>query len=101
MIENFSEGYYRTLLNVQEYEDGPVIERNFYDYIDDYLYAGTDAPIMMRVGFEPGRHFDVHAESAVPRDTLALPPNMIDSRGEKNVFVLKADHTPNVGSYNG
>lgn len=101
MIEDFSSGYYRTSLNVQEYDDGPVIEQRLYDFINKRLYMGSDMPVTMRLGFDGGPHFVVDSEAAVPQDILALPPEMITEIGKSSVFVLKAEYADQVGEYNG
>lgn len=101
MIEDFSGGYYRVTMDVQEYEKGPVIEQGLYDFIDEELYSLEDVPVMMRMGLDAGPVFGVESESAVPRDVLALPQEMIDESGTTNVFVLKANYTDTVGKYYG
>jgi len=101
MIEEFSSGYYRATMNVQEYEDGPVIERSLYDFINRKLYVGSDVPVMMRVGLDAGETFAVGAESAIPRDVLALPQELCSDENESNVFVLKPEYVDTVGRYNG
>lgn len=97
-LDEFSGGYYRTEMNVQPYEDGPVIEHGLYNMIDKRVYAQTDAPIMMRVGLDASPYFTISSEAAVPTDVLALPRSWmddmdIDSRGMHNVFVLKPEHS--------
>ncbi len=101
MIEEFSSGYYRATMDVQEYEDGPVIERGLYDFINRKLYVDSDAPVMMRVGLDAGATFEVDAENDIPRDVLALPRELCSADGEENVFVLKAQYANTVGRYNG
>lgn len=88
-------------MSVQEYDAGPVIERQLYDFINRELYTETNAPVMMRLGLDEGRIFGVNAENAVPRDVLALPPELFDKTGTQNVFVLKGDYVDNVGKYYG
>jgi hypothetical protein len=101
MIEEFSGGYYHTEMNVQEYDGGPVIEQGLYDFINRELYLDESAPVMMRVGFDAGPLFAVEAESAVPRDVLALPKELIGARGTSSVFVLKSEYVDTVGEYYG
>jgi len=101
MIEDFSSGYYRATMNVQEYDDGPVIEQGLYDFINRKLYLDSDVPVMMRVGLDAGVTFEVDAESAIPQDVLALPEELVPSEDESNVFVLKAQYADTVGRYNG
>lgn len=101
MLEEFSSGYYRSEMRVQEYDDGPVIEQQVYDFINRRLYADSTLPVMMRLGLDAGEKFAVKAESAVPKDVLALPQEMFDSRGMQSVFVLKPDYIESVGKYYG
>ena len=89
MIEDFSSGYYRATLNVQEYDDGPVIEQRLYDFINRRLYLDSDLPVRMRVGLDAGPIFEVGAESAVPRDVLAIPEEIAPDSDVSNVFIVK------------
>lgn len=92
MIEDFSSGYYRAMMDVQEYEDGPVIEQSLYDFINRRLYVDSNAPIRMRVGLDAGATFEVNTETAIPRDVLALPQELCPDEREANVFVLKPEY---------
>jgi len=92
MIEDFSSGYYRTTMDVQEYNHGPVIEQGFYDFINRKLYVDSDLPIRMRVGLDAGATFEVDAENAIPRDVLALPPEICPDEREASVFVVKPEY---------
>lgn len=92
MFEEFSSGYYRATMNVQEYEDGPIIEQGLYDFINRNLYLDSDRPVTMRLGLDASASFTVGAESAVPRDVLALPASMTDDTGRKNVFLVKPEY---------
>lgn len=94
MMEEFSGGYYKTEMTVQEYSQGPVIENGLYDYINRKIYAQTNAPITLRVGMDKGPYFPVESEAAVPTDVLALPKEwmddmMINASDPKSVFILK------------
>lgn len=94
-LSEFSGGYYRTRMQVQPYEDGPVIESDLYDFIDQSVYARTNAPITLRVGLDSSPYFSVESENAVPTDVLAIPQSWIDDMrlhdeyGKENIFVLK------------
>lgn len=101
MIEDFSSGYYHADMDVQPYDNGPVIERSLYDFINQELYVDSDVPVMMRVGFDAGETFQVSAESAIPRDVLALPREMVESQHNSDVFVLKSEYADNIGTYYG
>jgi len=101
MIQEFSAGYYYTTMDVQEYDQGPVIEKGLYDFINRKLYLGEDVPVMMRVGLDAGPAFEVEAEGAVPRDVLALPEELVSDTGEVSVFVLKGEYADTVGEYYG
>ena len=99
VLEEFSNGYYKAEMDIQPYEDGPVIEAGLYDFINRRVYAQTDAPITMRVGLDKGPYFAVSAEGAVPTDVLAMPQEWIDdmdiaSRADStSVFLLKPAHS--------
>jgi len=101
MIEDFSAGYYRTQMRVQEYEDGPVIQQDVYDFINRTLYLDSTKPVMMRLSLDAGDKFVVEAENAIPQDVLALPSKYIDERGMTDIFVLKSDYLDTVGEYYG
>lgn len=92
-MEEFSEGYYMTEMNLQPYDDGPVIQGDLYDFIDRRMYSRTNAPIMMRVGLDNGPHFKASGEKAVPMDVLAIPRQWMDDmmvdEGWQDVFILK------------
>lgn len=92
MIEDFSSGYYRATMDVQEYDDGPVIERRLYDFINRKLYVDSDMPIRMRVGLDAGATFEVGSESAIPRDVLALPQELCPDERQASVFVVKPEY---------
>jgi len=101
MIEDFSGGYYRKVMDVQEYDDGPVIERELYDFIHSEVYTDPTAPVMMRIGLDPGKVFSVDSETVMPRDVLAVPPHLANETGETNVFILKSEYTNSVSAYHG
>jgi hypothetical protein len=101
MLEDFSSGYYRSEMRVQEYDDGPVIEQQVYDFINRNIYMDSSVPVMMRLGLDAGERFKVKAESAVPKDVLALPKELFDTQGMQSIFVLKPDHVETVGQYYG
>lgn len=92
MIEDFSSGYYRAVMDVQEYDDGPVIDTGLYDFINRELYVDTNAPVRMRVGLDAGETFEVGAEGAIPRDVLAVPEELVPNERTSNVFVLKGEY---------
>lgn len=92
-FEEFSGGYYRAEMDVQPYDDGPVIEHELYEHIDNEIYGSSNAPITMQVGLDKGPYFHVDSEAAVPTDVLALPDGLIDGAGRQDVFVLKPRHS--------
>lgn len=101
MLEDWSGGYYRSRMKVQEYDDGPAIERGLYDFINRELYVDTNSPVMMRLGLDADECFNVKAENAIPRDVLALPQDFFNQSGMRNVFVLKSQYANTVGEYHG
>ena len=101
MIEDWSGGYYRSRMRVTPYEDGPVIAQDVYNFINEELFVDSSAPVMMRLGLDAGELFDVKAENGIPRDLLALPEELFETTGPKNVFVLKSEYVDTVGEYYG
>lgn len=89
MIEDFSDGYYRTILDVESYDDGPVIGPDLYDYIDSVLYANSDNPVTMRLDLSPSPNFVVSYEGSVPTGMLAMPSEMFGEAGATQVFIVK------------
>jgi len=77
-IEPFSAGYYGARMEVQAYDDGPVIEQTLYDYIDSSIYQQTDAPPWARVGMTESPYFELDAEPGVPGNVLGLPERFIE-----------------------
>lgn len=99
-MEPFSAGYYQVVMTIQPYEDGPVIERQLHRYIDESVYAQTDAPVTVRVGMEAGRpYFPVSGDPGLPTDVLALPTRWIDDMNldepasPQGVFILHPDYS--------
>lgn len=96
-IENFSNGYYKTEMSVQPYENGPTIEQGLYDFIERRFYTKTDAPLTMRVGLSEGPMFKPSGESSIPTNVLGLPLSEIEasnihpSDDNVAVFVLKPE----------
>jgi hypothetical protein len=95
MLEEFSGGYYRVQMSVQEVERGPVIERGLYDLIARRIYDTTDAPVTVRLGLDAGPRFTPTAENGVPTNVIGLPKSLLTEAGvhpgdnSVNVFVLK------------
>lgn len=98
MIEDFSGGYYRASMNVQEYDDGPIIERELYRFIQHRLLGGAE-DVIVRVGLDCSEHFRVGYENAVPRETLAVPNTIHEPSASVDVFILKEDRDVPVGEY--
>jgi hypothetical protein len=93
-IESFSSSYYRLRMTLAPYEDGPVIDRALYDYIEREIYGSTDEQPLVRVGLDGGPHFVLGYENAVPAKHLAVPEQWIDSTDEENVFLAKPEIVP-------
>lgn len=91
MIEEFSGGYYGAMMDIQSYEDGPAIEQGLYTFIKNELFV-TPCPVTIRLGFDDTVVFDVGAESAIPRDVLALPEDYITDDGTQYVLIEKAEY---------
>lgn len=101
MIQDFSEGYYQTSMNIHEYDRGPSMDKYFYKFINSELFQTKDEPVLMRVGLDEGPLFEVKPENGIPRDVLALPPELCSVTGEESVFVLKPEYTDSIGEYHG
>lgn len=76
-IEPFSAGYYGARMEVQRYEDGPVIEQTLFDYIESSLYQQTDAPPWVRIGMSDAPYFKLAGEAGLPGNVLGLPERFI------------------------
>lgn len=87
-LEPFSAGYYGAKLQVQAYDDGPIIEQTLHDYIEANLYGQTDAPPWARVGMNESPYFQLEGEPGVPGDVLGLPEDFI-----REYEVLDNGHT--------
>ena len=77
MIEQFSSGYYKTSLTVQEYSDGPTVSNQLYTFIKRNIYQQTDAPPLFKMGLDSGAYFTVNGENSIPSDVIALPEEWI------------------------
>lgn len=99
MFEQFSRGYYLGRLYVEpQATDAATMCREQHERINEQLYgspdAETDLPLVMKLGT---RHFAVHGDRAVPADTLAVPPSIVEDADIRNppalreVFLAKAD----------
>lgn len=78
-IQEFSGGYYSVEMDIQSYEDGPVIDRKLYDEINCGIYQNTDTPITMKTSMDNGIYFSVSPENGVPPFVLALPEKWVDN----------------------
>lgn len=83
MFERFSGGYYLGRLYVEPHNgDQAVMQRDQHERVNAQLYASDDGverldtPLVMKLGT---RHFPVHGDGAIPADTLALPPSVVES----------------------
>lgn len=100
MIQDFSQGYYCTSMDIQTYDDGPAIARPLHRFIQSHLFT-KESRVIMRVGLDSGPTFDVKPESAIPDDVLGMPRELIDNQGEEDIFILKPEYVDIVGQYNG
>jgi hypothetical protein len=95
MLEEFSSGYYRAKMSVQQVERGPIIDRGLYDLLSREMYDTTDAPVTMRLGLGTGAHFTPVAENGVPTNVIGLPKGLLEDSNihpaddNANIFVLK------------
>lgn len=92
-LTDYSSGYYSLNLRVTPFEDGPTIDRHLYQYIDEKVYANTDAPVWMRASFQPSPYFRIHGEEPMPADLIGLPPEWmedldVDNDNEYHTFFL-------------
>ena len=103
IFENFSAGYYRTEMTIEEYDDGPVIEQSLYDFIKNQLYQNIDTAPVFKLGLNTGAHFTPSIESGIPVDVLAVPTSWVDTedrlRDSQNVFVLKPGQSQYVAEF--
>ena len=83
MFEQFSGGYYLGRLYVRPSdEDRALMARVQHERLNKHLYASgegverLDAPLVMKLD---DAHFPVHGDGAIPADTLALPPSVVES----------------------
>ncbi len=98
VLREFSGGYYSLDVDIQPYEDGPVIDSAVYDYINREVYSQTNAPVTMKLSLNNGAYFNVGAENGVPPSVLGLPESWAENFAEANgkldtVFVLKPGHS--------
>lgn len=88
-VSEFSGGYFSADLRIEEYEDGPVVAQQLYDYIEYRLYPQTDAPPWFTDGEKVGEpYFRVEPEAGLPSDVIGLPEEYLDD------FELVADFRP-------
>jgi hypothetical protein len=99
MFEQFSRGYYLGRLYVEPGEQ-PQMCRAQHERVAKQLYTTgegierTDAPLVMKLGTH---HFAVDGDDGVPRDTLAVPADILEDAAVRNppalreVFLAKAD----------
>lgn len=98
-LENFSGGYYSIDMQVQPYDDGPVIDSGLYDLLDHRVYSQTDAPVTMKLSMDNGTYFNVGSENGVPPSVLALPEPWVNNLGVSSdgrldkVFILKPEYS--------
>jgi hypothetical protein len=97
-INDFSGGYLRTRLKIVRYEDGPVMERGSYSYIERQVYGGARSEPMFRFGLDGNPYFTVGTEFSIPKDVIGVPEswfgdNMNISDGVyASVFIVKPGH---------
>lgn len=97
-LEDYSAGYYSVDFRVVPFEDGPTIDRRFYEYLDQHVYANTDAPVWMRASFQPSPYFRVQGEEPMPTDILGLPEEWMvdldieDDNQRRRFFLCKPAH---------
>lgn len=87
-LEPFSGGYYGARFQVQQYENGPVIEQSLFDYVENSLYKQTTSPPWARVGMNNSPYFQLSGEPGIPGNVLGLPRKFI-----KKHEVLDNGHT--------
>lgn len=98
-VESFSSGYFRARLVVTTYDDGPVVDRAFYESLLEDHYKRTDAPPMFRLGLDGNPYFEVDAEYTIPADHIGIPEQwfadqrMDDDYGERDVFITKPGYS--------
>lgn len=95
MFEQFSSGYYLGRLYVEPYGgDHAVMHRNHHEQVNEQLYDGKEAPLVMKIG---SAHVPVHSADDVPGRTVGLPESALSAAGVENpptlqeVLLAKAD----------
>lgn len=93
MFEPFSRGYYLGRVYVQPTDDDrPAMCREQHERVNERLYASgvgierTDTPLVMKLDT---RHFPVTGDESVPRDTLAVPRDLLDDTRVQNPPTLR------------
>lgn len=102
MFEEFSSGYYFGRLYVEPFDgDRAVMQRDQHERVNEQLYLTgdgverLDSPLVMKLDRQ---HFPVHGETGIPRDTIAVPEQIIENTDVENpptlreVFLAKREH---------
>lgn len=104
MFERFSRGYYLGRLYVQPRETGaPVMCREQHERLHEQFYRDDiDAPDTSLIMKVDSTHFSVQPEEGLPRDTLTVPRDLLDSDdlGElRNVLLAKGDRARQLSQF--
>lgn len=97
-VDDFSAGYYSVELRIAPFEDGPSIDQRLYEYLDETVYANTDAPLWMRASFQQSPYFRVDGEEPMPTDIIGLPEEWMqdldveDDNEYHTFFLCKPGH---------
>jgi hypothetical protein len=92
MFEQFSAGYYLGRLYVEPREGEPAMCAEQHEQVNEQLYADgegltrLDYPLVMKLD---ENHLAVTGDETVPQNTLAVPPDVLDSARVRNPPTLK------------
>lgn len=88
-LREFSAGYYAIDFRVTPFADGPMIDTHLFDFIEDVVYANTNAPIWFKGGFDAEPYFKPDGDEPMPTDILGLPKDWMNDLGIKDDNELK------------
>lgn len=86
-LTEFSGGYFAADLCAEEYDDGPVVAKQLYDYIEENIYEEADVSPWFTDGDCVGEpYFPVSPEAGLPSDVIGLPKEYMENLGIESDF---------------